>query len=95
VQQKKVSKSYMNETLQPSPNVLLSGPFKKRFPASHGTNFSTASVRCFQRQTSGNQALSEQQLDAKPAALHQRRAIAQVIVDEPFRAVNLGDAGKD
>jgi hypothetical protein len=29
--------TYVKETLQPPPNVLPSGPFKKVFSASHGT----------------------------------------------------------
>jgi hypothetical protein len=34
-----IEKSYVKALLQCPPNVVLSGPFKKSFPASHGTDF--------------------------------------------------------
>jgi hypothetical protein len=34
-----IEKSYVKALLQCPPNVVLSGPFNKSFPASHGTEF--------------------------------------------------------
>jgi hypothetical protein len=53
-----VVKSCVNEGLQRPLNVLLSGPFKKSFPASHGTVSSTSQARTLQGRSAASRHLA-------------------------------------
>jgi hypothetical protein len=60
-----IEKSYVKALLQYPLNVLLSGPFKKSFPASHGSDFTHGPKGFFRGQTSGKQADGQRHPDAK------------------------------
>jgi len=74
---KEVPKSCVNEALQLPPNVLLSGPFKKSFPASHGMSFIHRPARYIQGQISGNQAIGRRKLDAKHSLCANREPLSK------------------